>query len=158
MGLRIADIASHLRSARIAFAHAAVKARVAGRSSSRCSRRAISCFVTWLGKEQGVFRERFPLEGYRQLAFIHDARPGILAASPSSMYRSCSRCGHERWQIDIAYLNLEGTYYLCSSVNDQFPVEISCPREPGGQPHLDHRASAAHSVRFCINYDFLYYG
>lgn len=106
--------------------------------------------MTWLGKEQGVFRERFPLEGYRQLAFIHDARPGILAASPSSMYRSCSRCGHERWHIDIAYLNLEGTYYLCSSVNDQFPVEISCPHEPGGQPHLDRRASAAHSVRFCI--------
>jgi len=29
MGLRIADIASHLRSALIAFAHAAVKARIA---------------------------------------------------------------------------------------------------------------------------------
>jgi putative transposase len=82
------------------------------------------------------FHARFPLEGYRRLTFMmidHD----VVAVSPTSVYRVLARAGvldrwkkkptrkgtgfvqplrpHEHWHIDIAYLNLGGTfYYLCS--------------------------------------------
>jgi transposase InsO family protein len=82
------------------------------------------------------FHDRFPLEGYRRLAFMMIDRD-VAAASPSSVYRVLSGAGlldrwnpkpskkgtgfvqplraHEHWHIDIAYLNLGGTfYYLCS--------------------------------------------
>ena len=83
-----------------------------------------------------AFHERFPLEGYRRLAFMM-LDQDVVAASPSSVYRVLARAGvldrwnrkpsrkgtgfvqplrpHEHWHIDIAYLNLAGTfYYLCS--------------------------------------------
>jgi len=77
-----------------------------------------------------------PLEGYRRLTFMMlDAE--IVAVSPSTTYRVLSRAGlldrwnrspskkgtgfvqpdgpHLHWHIDIAYLNMAGTfYYLCS--------------------------------------------
>jgi putative transposase len=82
------------------------------------------------------FHDRFPLEGYRRLAFMMIDQD-IVAASPSSVYRVLSGAGllhrwnpkpskkgtgfvqplrpHEHWHVDIAYLNLGGTfYYLCS--------------------------------------------
>jgi putative transposase len=82
------------------------------------------------------FHDRFPLEGYRRLTFMM-LDQDIVAASPSTVYRVLSRAGlldrwnlkpskkgtgfvqplrpHEHWHIDIAYLNLAGTfYYLCS--------------------------------------------
>jgi transposase InsO family protein len=82
------------------------------------------------------FHERFPLEGYRRLAFMMIDQD-LVAASPSSVYRVLSGAGlldrwnpkpskkgtgfvqplraHEHWHVDIAYLNLGGTfYYLCS--------------------------------------------
>lgn len=83
-----------------------------------------------------AFHERFPLEGYRRLTFMMIDQD-VVAASPSSVYRVLARAGvldrwnrkpskkgtgfvqplrsHEHWHIDIAYLNLAGTfYYLCS--------------------------------------------
>ncbi|HLL24492.1 MAG TPA: DDE-type integrase/transposase/recombinase [Kofleriaceae bacterium] len=83
-----------------------------------------------------AFHDRFPLEGYRRLAFMM-LDQDVVAASPSSVYRVLAGAGlldrwnkkptkkgtgfvqplraHEHWHIDIAYLNLAGTfYYLCS--------------------------------------------
>jgi putative transposase len=82
------------------------------------------------------FELKYPLEGYRRLAFMMlDA--DVVAVSPSSVYRvlkaagriarfngSPSRKGtgfvqplapHQHWHVDISYLNICGTfYYLCS--------------------------------------------
>ena len=82
------------------------------------------------------YHQRFPLEGYRRLTFMMlDA--DVVAVSPSSVYRvlhgaglldrwsrRASRKGtgfnqpsapHHHWHVDMAYLNLSGTfYYLCT--------------------------------------------
>ena len=82
------------------------------------------------------YHEQYPLDGYRRLTYMMmDA--DIVAASPSSVYRVLRAAGvldrwnpipskkgtgfvqplaaHAHWHIDIAYLNLGGTfYYLCS--------------------------------------------
>jgi putative transposase len=82
------------------------------------------------------FQLRYPLEGYRRLTFMMlDA--DVVAVSPSSVYRVLKAAGrmrgrggapskkgtgfvqpltpHEHWHVDVAYLNLGGTfYYLCS--------------------------------------------
>lgn len=82
------------------------------------------------------FHQRHPLEGYRRLTFMMlDA--DVVAVSPATVYRVLSKAGrldrwpkrttskgkgfvqplrpHEHWHVDIAYLNLAGTfYYLCS--------------------------------------------
>ena len=82
------------------------------------------------------FESRYPLEGYRRLAFMMlDA--DVVAVSPSSVYRVLKAAGrieqfngkpsrkgggfqqplsaHEHWHVDISYLNISGTfYYLCS--------------------------------------------
>ena len=78
----------------------------------------------------------FPLEGYRRLTFMMLDR-AVVACSPSSVYRVLKAAGlldrhnrkpsskgtgfaqplrpHEHWHVDVAYLNLAGTfYYLCS--------------------------------------------
>lgn len=79
---------------------------------------------------------RYPLEGYRRLAFMMlDA--DVAAVSPSSVYRVLKQAGrierssgkpslkgtgftqpllaHQHWHVDISYLNISGTfYYLCS--------------------------------------------
>jgi putative transposase len=83
-----------------------------------------------------AFHERYPLEGYRRLAFLMLDR-NVAAVSPSSVYRVLSGAGlldrwrkkpskkgtgfvqplrpHEHGHVDIAYLNVGGTfYYLCS--------------------------------------------
>lgn len=77
-----------------------------------------------------------PLEGYRRLTFMMIDRD-IVAVSPSTVYRVLSKEGllnhwnrspskkgtgfvqplapHDHWHIDVAYLNVAGTfYYLCS--------------------------------------------
>jgi len=82
------------------------------------------------------YHERFPLEGYRRLSFMM-LDEDVAAASPSSVYRVLRGAGvldrwnpkparkgtgfkqpsepHGHWHIDIAYLNLSGTfYYLCT--------------------------------------------
>jgi transposase InsO family protein len=82
------------------------------------------------------FHTRYPLEGYRRLTFMM-LDQDVAAVSPSTTWRILSGAGlldrwnrkpskkgtgfvqpvrpHEHWHIDIAYLNLGGTfYYLCS--------------------------------------------
>lgn len=82
------------------------------------------------------FARRYPLEGYRRLAFMMLDRD-VVAVSPSSVYRVLLEKGlmkrwnlkasakgtgfvqplqpHEHWHVDISYLNICGTfYYLCS--------------------------------------------
>lgn len=82
------------------------------------------------------FHDLFPLEGYRRLTFMMLDRD-VAAVSPATVYRVLSRAGrlyrwspppskkgtgfvqplapHEHWHVDIAYLNVGGTfYYLCS--------------------------------------------
>ena len=94
----------------------------------------------WLLEEEKrailAFHQKFPLEGYRRLAFMMIDQD-VVAASPSSVYRVLAAAGvldrwnrrpskkgtgfiqplqpHEHWHIDVAYLNVGGTfYYLCS--------------------------------------------
>jgi transposase InsO family protein len=82
------------------------------------------------------FHDRFPLEGYRRLTFMM-LDLDVVAVSPATVYRVLSGAGlldrwnrspskkgtgfvqplaaHDHWHIDIAYLNVSGTfYYLCS--------------------------------------------
>ena len=82
------------------------------------------------------FAQDHPLEGYRRLTFMMLDRD-VVAVSPSSVYRVLRDAGllqgwrpktstkgkgfhqpvqpHEHWHIDIAYLNIAGTfYYLCT--------------------------------------------
>lgn len=82
------------------------------------------------------FHDKNPLEGYRRLTFMM-LDQNVVAVSPSTVYRVLSAagrldrwkrlpsskgkgftqplCPHEHWHIDVAYLNLAGTfYYLCS--------------------------------------------
>ncbi|MGC9420673.1 MAG: IS3 family transposase [Rhodovulum sp.] len=82
------------------------------------------------------FHDRHPLEGYRNLAFMMLDR-NVVAVSPASVYRVLKAAGrldrrttrpsskgqgftqplgpHQHWHIDIAYVNLAGTfYYLCT--------------------------------------------
>ena len=82
------------------------------------------------------FYLKHPLEGYRRLTFMMLDRD-VVAVSPSSVYRVLSAAQllrrwnaepskkgtgfvqplacHEHWHIDVAYVNLCGTfYYLCS--------------------------------------------
>jgi putative transposase len=82
------------------------------------------------------FHRQYPLEGYRRLAFMMLDRD-VVAVSPSSVYRVLKRAGvlrkwngkesrkgtgfvqplrpHAHWHVDIAYVNICGTfYYLCS--------------------------------------------
>ena len=82
------------------------------------------------------FHDEHPLEGYRRLTFLMlDA--DVVAVSPSTVHRVLSQHGklkrsnwspskkgtgfvqpltpHAHWHIDIAYLNIAGTfYYLCT--------------------------------------------
>ena len=82
-----------------------------------------------------------PLEGYRRLAFMMiDA--GVVCVGPSSVYRVLKNAGmigqrnckpskkgtgfvqplspHEHWHIDIAYLNICGTFYYFCAILDGF--------------------------------------
>jgi putative transposase len=82
------------------------------------------------------YHDKHPLEGYRRLTFMM-LDENVVAVSPATVYRVLSKAGrldrwnrkpskkgtgfvqplrpHEHWHIDIAYLNVGGTfYYLCS--------------------------------------------
>lgn len=90
----------------------------------------------WEKKAIIDFYLEHPLEGYRRLTFMMLDRD-VVAVSPSSVYRVLSAADllrrwnsktskkgtgfvqplkpHEHWHIDVAYVNLCGTfYYLCS--------------------------------------------
>lgn len=90
----------------------------------------------WEKKAILDFQERYPVEGYRRLTYMMmDA--DIVAVSPSSVFRVLRDAGrlgyfprhpskkgtgfvqplapHEHWHIDIAHINVHGTfYYLCA--------------------------------------------
>lgn len=82
------------------------------------------------------FVRKYPLEGYRRLAFMMIDQD-VVAVSPSSVYRVLKAAGliqslwqkpsrkgtgfvqplqpHEHWHIDFSHVNIGGTfYYLCS--------------------------------------------
>lgn len=85
------------------------------------------------------FHGQFPLEGYRRLTFMMLDRD-VVAVSPATTYRVLSAAGlldrwnkkpsrkgtgfvqplrpHQHWHVDIAYLNLAGTFYYLFSILD----------------------------------------
>src|SRR5262249_4950730 len=88
-----------------------------------------------------AFYDRYPLEGYRRLAYMMlDA--DIVAVSPSSVYRVLKVAGklaprggkpsrkgrgfeqplrpHEHWHIDVSYINICGTFFFLYSILDGY--------------------------------------
>ena len=88
-----------------------------------------------------AFRDRYPLEGYRRLAYMMlDA--DLVAVSPSSVYRVLKAVGklapragkpskkgqgfeqplrpHEHWHIDVTDLNICGTFFFLCSILDGY--------------------------------------
>ena len=88
-----------------------------------------------------AYHEQFPLEGYRRLTFMMlDA--DVVACSPSSVYRVLKEAGllekhntkpslkgtgfvqplkpHEHWHVDVAYLNMAGTFYFLCTILDGY--------------------------------------
>jgi putative transposase len=85
------------------------------------------------------FHQQFPLEGYRRLTFMMLDRD-VVAVSPATTYRVLCAAGlldrwngkpsqkgtgfvqplhpHQHWHVDIAYLNLAGTFYYLFSILD----------------------------------------
>ena len=111
------------------------------------------------------FQLRYPLEGYRRLTYMMiDA--DVVAVSPSSVFRVLRDAGrlgyfprhpskkgtgfqqplrpHEHWHIDIAYINIHGTfYYLCAVLDgaSRYIVDWSLResmREPDVEILLQH--------------------
>jgi transposase InsO family protein len=103
----------------------------------------------WLAKwEKSAIVEYYTnneKEGYRRLAFMMlDAN--VVAASPSTVYRELKKAGvlwkwnrkeskkgkgfkqpgkaHEHWHIDVAYVNICGTFYYLCSVLDGYSREV----------------------------------
>jgi putative transposase len=99
----------------------------------------------WIDEEERAviidYHGKHPLEGYRRLAFMMlDA--DVVAVSPSTVYRVLRQAGlldrwnrktslkgtgfhqptriHEHWHIDIAYLNVGGTFYYLAMILDGF--------------------------------------
>jgi putative transposase len=99
----------------------------------------------WLadGERQAILKFHFehPLNGYRRLTYMMlDAN--VVACSPATVYRVLSKAGllrkhnpkkslkgtgfvqplgpHKHWHLDIAYLNIRGTFYFIASVLDGY--------------------------------------
>ena len=92
-----------------------------------------------------AFHDRNPLEGYRRLAFMM-LDQAVVAVSPSSVYRVLkearrldrkfqkpSKKGtgfeqpltpHQHWHIDMAYVNVAGTFYFLCSLLDGYSRSI----------------------------------
>lgn len=85
------------------------------------------------------YQTRYPVEGYRRLTYMMmDAE--VVAVSPSSVFRVLRDAGrlrrwsvkpskkgtgfeqpltpHEHWHIDIAHINIHGTFYYLAAVLD----------------------------------------
>ena len=90
----------------------------------------------WEREKIRAFAREHPTEGYRRLTFMM-LDEDVVAVSPSTVYRVLKAAGllqrwnrkpskkgtgfkqplkpHDHWHIDIAYINIRGTfYYLCS--------------------------------------------
>jgi transposase InsO family protein len=103
----------------------------------------------WLTEDekQAILKFHFehPLEGYRRLTYMMlDA--DIVAVSATSVYRVLHNAGllgrwnrrpskkgtgfqqplrpHEHWHIDVAYLNIAGTFYFLCSILDGYSRSI----------------------------------
>ena len=103
----------------------------------------------WLGNDEKqaiiAYHDRFPLEGYRRLTFMMlDA--DVVACSPASVYRVLKAAGllqrhqakpskkgtgfeqplkpHQHWHVDVAYLNISGTFYHLCSLLDGYSRSI----------------------------------
>jgi putative transposase len=99
----------------------------------------------WLEEWEKVailaFRDLYPLEGYRRLAYMMlDA--DVVAVSPSSVYRVLRAAGklpprwgkssskgkgfdqpsrpHEHWHVDVSYLNICGTFFFLGCILDGY--------------------------------------
>lgn len=101
--------------------------------------------ATWERLAIVKFFQEHPLDGYRRLAFMM-LDEDIVAVSPSTVYRVLAAenllnrwsgkpskhgigfeqptAAHEHWHVDIAYLNLAGTFYYLCSVLDGFSRAI----------------------------------
>jgi putative transposase len=118
----------------------------------------------WLtdGEKKAIldFQELYPLEGYRRLSYMMiDA--DVVAVSPSSVFRVLRGAGrlarfprhpskkgtgfeqplapHEHWHIDIAHINIHGTfYYLCAMLDgaSRYIVDWSL-RESMREPDIE---------------------
>ena len=88
-----------------------------------------------------AFHDRNPLEGYRRLTFMM-LDQDVVAVSPSSVYRVLKGAGrlnrnwqkpskketgfvqplrpHQEWHIDIAYVNVAGTFYFLCTLLDGY--------------------------------------
>lgn len=91
------------------------------------------------------FHDRHPREGYRRLTFMM-LDDDVVAVSPSTTYRVLKEAGrldrhrwapskkgtgfvqpegpHKHWHLDIAYVNLAGTFYFLISVLDGYSRSI----------------------------------
>jgi putative transposase len=104
---------------------------------------------TWLEdwEKQAIvaYHHPHPLEGYRRLAFMM-LDEDVVAVSPSSAYRVLQAAGlldrhntkaslkgtgfqqplgsHEHWHVDVAYVNIAGTFYFLCSVLDGYSRAI----------------------------------
>lgn len=89
--------------------------------------------------------ETHPLEGYRRLSFMM-LDEDVVAVSPATVHRVLRAAGlldrwnakpsskgtgfeqplraHEHWHVDIAYLNVSGTFYYLCTVLDGFSRAI----------------------------------
>lgn len=103
----------------------------------------------WLteSEKQAILRFHFehPLDGYRRLTYMMlDA--DIVACSAGSVYRVLHQAGvlnrrsnrkslkgtgfvqplaaHDHWHVDVAYLNIRGTFYFIASVLDGFSRSV----------------------------------
>jgi putative transposase len=88
-----------------------------------------------------AFHTRYPVEGYRRLAYMMlDA--DVVAVSPSSVYRVLKAAGklvprwakpsrkgkgfeqptrpHEHWHVDVSYINICGTFFFLCSILDGY--------------------------------------
>jgi len=123
------------------------------------------------------FHDRNPLEGYRRLTFMM-LDQDVAAVSPSSVYRVLKAAGrldrnrfspskkgtgfvqplraHQHWHVDMAYVNVAGTFYfLCTLLDgysraivhwelrekmEETDVEIivqrACEKYPGEKPRI----------------------
>lgn len=92
-----------------------------------------------------AFHDRFPLEGYRRLTFMMIDQD-VAFVAPATTYRILKAAGrldrwnrkaskkgtgfvqptaaHKHWHIDIAYINITGTFYYLCSVLDGYSRSI----------------------------------
>jgi transposase InsO family protein len=99
----------------------------------------------WEKQEIVAYHEKHPLEGYRRLAFMM-LDEDVVAVSPSTGYRLLRGAGlldrhntkpslkgtgfqqplsaHQHWHIDVAYVNIAGTFYFLCSVLDGYSRAI----------------------------------